>query len=108
MTIYLGRDYYERTNRANGSRRWSKIRTIKVGNGDIQIEMPQAKSIFGPFHSKILPPRMTQMDKIQEVKNKSMRGKIVCKKSLKQMAKVILVVMLLRLYVKKRYEVLYR
>ncbi|GER94648.1 hypothetical protein A45J_2412 [hot springs metagenome] len=48
------------------------------------------------------------MDKIQEVKNKSMRGKIVCKKSLKQMAKVILVVMLLRLYVKKRYEVLYR
>lgn len=67
VTAYLKRDYYERNECANGSRSGSKPRTIKVGSGDIEVEMPQVRSAFGPFHSGILPPRMTQMDEIQEV-----------------------------------------
>ncbi|MFN3740261.1 MAG: transposase, partial [Thermodesulfovibrionales bacterium] len=67
VTAYIRRDYYERNDSAYGSRRGSKPRTIKVGNGDIEIGMPQVKSVFGPFHSAILPPRMTRMDEIQEV-----------------------------------------
>src|SRR4030043_207181 len=31
------------------------------------IEMPQVRNAGDPFHSKILPPRMTQMDEIQEI-----------------------------------------
>lgn len=67
VAAYLQRDYYERNECANGNRSGSKPRTIKVGSGDIEIEMPQVRSAFGPFHSGILPPRMTQMDEIQEV-----------------------------------------
>lgn len=67
VTAYLGRDYYERKDSANGSRSGSKPRSIKIGGGDIQIEMPQVKSAFGAFHSEILPPRMTQMEEIREV-----------------------------------------
>jgi len=66
VTAYLNRDYYERNVTAAGSRSGSKPRAIKVGNGDIGIEMPQVRNAGGPFHSKILPPRMTQMDEIQE------------------------------------------
>lgn len=29
--------------------------------------MPQARNAGGPFHSRILPPRVTQMDEIQEI-----------------------------------------
>lgn len=67
VKAYIRRDYYERNDSAQGSRSGSKPRTIKVGSGDIEIEMPQVKSAFGPFHSVILPPGMTQMDEIQEV-----------------------------------------
>lgn len=50
-----------------GVRSGSKPRTIKVGSGDIHIEMPQVRSVLGPFHSVIMPPRITRMDEIQEV-----------------------------------------
>jgi transposase-like protein len=66
VTAYLNRDYYERNVTATGSRSGSKPRTIKIGNGDIGIEMPQVRHAGGPFHSELLPPRMTQMDEIQE------------------------------------------
>lgn len=66
VTAYLKRDYYERNDSACGSRSGSKPRTIKVGNGDIGIEMPQVRNAGRAFHSGILPPRMTQMDEIQE------------------------------------------
>src|SRR3990172_226436 len=58
VTAYLRRDYYERNDRACGSRSGSKPRSIKVGSGDIGIEMPQVRNAGGPFHSEILPPRM--------------------------------------------------
>src|SRR4030043_911602 len=67
VTAYLNRDYYERNVTAAGSRSGSKPRAIKVGNGDIGIEMPQVRNAGDPFHSRILPPRVTQMDEIQEI-----------------------------------------
>lgn len=67
ITANLERDYYERSSSAKGSRNGSKPRTVKIGSGDIGIRMPQARNAGGPFHSLILPPRVTQMDEIQEV-----------------------------------------
>ena len=67
VTVYLRRDHYERTSGARGSRSGSKGRTVKVGSGDIGIRMPQVKNAGGPFHSHILPPRVTQMDEVQEI-----------------------------------------
>jgi len=40
---------------------------IKIGSGDIEISMPRVKDAGGPFHSRILPPRVTQMEEIQDV-----------------------------------------
>jgi len=67
VTAYLQRDYYERNAGANGSRNGSKPRAVKIGSGDIGIRMPQVRNAGGPFHSQILPPRVTQMDEIQEI-----------------------------------------
>lgn len=67
VTAYLQRDYYERNAEAKGSRSGSKPRSVKIGSGDIGIQMPQVKHAGGPFHSRILPPRVTQMDEIQEI-----------------------------------------
>ena len=67
ITAHLERDYYQRTSSAKGSRNGSKPRTVKIGSGDIGIRMPQARNAGGPFHSQILPPRVTQMDEIQEI-----------------------------------------
>jgi len=67
VTTYLERDLYERTSSAKGSRNGSKPRTVKIGSGDIGIRMPQVRNAGGPFHSQILPPRVTQMDEIQEI-----------------------------------------
>ncbi|MEK7712569.1 MAG: IS256 family transposase [Nitrospirota bacterium] len=67
ITANLERDYYERTTSAKGSRNGSKPRTVKIGSGDIGIKMPQVRNAEGPFHSLILPPRVTQMDEIQEI-----------------------------------------
>jgi transposase-like protein len=67
VTTYLERDFYERTSSAKGSRNGSKHRTVKIGSGDIGIRMPQVRNAGGPFHSQILPPRVTQMDEIQEI-----------------------------------------
>ncbi|HAM51188.1 MAG TPA: hypothetical protein DCP92_11055 [Nitrospiraceae bacterium] len=52
---------------ARGSRNGSKPRTVKVGGGDIGIWMPQVRKAGGPFHSLILPPRVTQMDEIKKI-----------------------------------------
>jgi putative transposase len=67
VTAYLQRDYYERNVEAKGSRSGSKPRSVKIGSGDIGLKMPQVRDAGGPFHSRILPPRVTQMDEIQEI-----------------------------------------
>jgi len=67
LTAFLGREYYERRDNQEGSRSGSKPRTIKIGNGDIEINMPRVRDAGGPFHSKILPPRVTRMDEVQDV-----------------------------------------
>lgn len=94
VTAYLQRDYYERTSGARGSRSGSKPRSVKIGNGDIGLRMPQVKNAGGAFHSRILPPRVTQMDEIQEIipllymnglssrKVKKAVGKLIGKKGL--------------------------
>ena len=94
VTTYLERDLYERTSSAKGSRNGSKPRTVKIGSGDIGIRMPQVRNAGGPFHSQILPPRVTQMDEIQEIipllyinglstrKVKKAVGKLIGKKGL--------------------------
>lgn len=94
VTTYLQRDYYERNTDAKGSRSGYKSRTVKVGAGDIGLHMPQVKNAGGPFHSLILPPRVTQMDEIQEIipllymhglssrKVKKAVGKLIGKKGL--------------------------
>lgn len=67
LTAFLGRDYYERTTDSKGSRNGSKPRTVKSGCGDIKLMMPQARNAGVPFHSMILPPRVTQMKELQEM-----------------------------------------
>lgn len=68
LRAFLGRDYYERrSNGQEGSRAGSKPRTIKIGCGDIEIEMPKVKDAGGPFHSEFLPPRVTRMEEIQDM-----------------------------------------
>ncbi len=94
ITAHIGRDYYERTVSAKGSRNGSKPRTVKIGSGDIGLRMPQVRNVGGPFHSQILSPRLTQMDEIQEIipllymngisarKVKKAEGKLIGKKGL--------------------------
>lgn len=67
LTAFLGRDYYERRNNQEGSRSGSKPRTIKIGCGDIEIEMPRVRDAGGPFHSELIPPRVTRMEEIQDI-----------------------------------------
>jgi putative transposase len=68
LVAFLGRDYYERrSDGQEGSRAGSKPRTVKIGCGDIEIEMPKVKDAGGPFHSELLPPRVTRMDEIQDI-----------------------------------------
>ena len=67
IMAFLGRDYYERRTDQEGSRSGSKPRTIKVGCGDIEIAMPKVRDAGGPFHSELLPPRVTRMDEIQDI-----------------------------------------
>ena len=67
LTAFLGRDYYERRNDQEGSRSGSKPRTIKIGCGDIEIEMPRVRDAGGPFHSELIPPRVTRMEEIQDI-----------------------------------------
>jgi putative transposase len=68
LGAFLGRDYYERrSDGQEGSRAGSKPRTVKIGCGDIEIEMPKVKDAGGPFHSELLPPRVTRMDEIQDI-----------------------------------------
>ncbi len=66
VRVFLERDYYERNPDARGSRSGSKPRTVKVGCGDVEIRMPQVRDAGSPFHSVLLPPRVTQMDEIRE------------------------------------------
>jgi putative transposase len=67
LTAFLGRDYYERRNAQEGSRSGSKPRTIKIGCGDIEIEMPKVRDAGRPFHSELLPPGVTRMEEIQDI-----------------------------------------
>ena len=67
LTAFLGRDYYERRNGQEGSRSGSKPRTIKIGCGDIEIEMPKVRDAGRPFHSELLPPGVTRMEEIQDI-----------------------------------------
>lgn len=68
LRAFLGRDYYERrSDGQEGSRAGSKPRTIKVGCGDIEIEMPKVKDAGGPFYSELLPSRVSCMDEIQDI-----------------------------------------
>ena len=67
LTAFLGRDYYERRNEQAGSRSGSKPRTIKIGCGDIEIEMPKVRDAGRPFHSDLLPPGVTRMEEIQDI-----------------------------------------
>jgi transposase-like protein len=94
VATYLNRDYYERKQGATGSRNGSKPRTVKIGGGDIALWMPQVRDAAGPFHSRIVPPRLTRMDEIQEIipllymngisarKVKKAVGKLIGKKGL--------------------------
>jgi len=53
LRAFLGRDYYDRRSAGQeGSRAGSKPRTIKIGYGDIELEMPKVKDTGGPFHSE--------------------------------------------------------
>jgi len=56
LLAFLDRDYYERRTTQKGSRSGYKPRTIKIGCGDIQINMPQIRGADLPFHSNIIPP----------------------------------------------------
>jgi len=67
VTTFPGRDYYERLDVAGCYRSGAKPRMIKIGGGDIEIRMPRVRDAGGPFHSKILPPRITRMDEVQSV-----------------------------------------
>lgn len=67
VTAYLERDYYERLSDKKGKRNGAKPRTVKTGCGDIQLRMPQVRDAGGPFHSLMLPPRVTRMDEVSEL-----------------------------------------
>ncbi len=67
LTAFLGRDYYERRNGQEGSRSGTKPRTIKIGCGDIEIGMPRVRDTGMPFYSKVLPPRVTRMEEVQDI-----------------------------------------
>lgn len=67
LTAFLGRDYYERRDEQKGSRGGTKTRTIKIGCGDVEIGMPQVRDAGGPFHSEMLPPRVTKMQEVQDI-----------------------------------------
>lgn len=66
VTVFLERDFYERKKVGNGRRNGYKPRTVKVGSGDIGLRMPQVRGI-SPFHSLIIPPRVTRMKEIEEL-----------------------------------------
>lgn len=67
VSIYLERDYYERISENKGKRNGSKPRTVKVGDGDITLRIPQVREAGGPFHSQVLPPRMTRMQEMEAI-----------------------------------------
>lgn len=66
LCMLLQRDYYERNVQA-GRRNGSKVRAVNLGCGEVEIAMPQVRGLERPFHSKILPPYVRQMDEIKEV-----------------------------------------
>lgn len=64
---YLGRDCYERVEGAIGYRNGYKGRTVKLSCGDIKLDMPQARGLDSPFHSKLISPYKTRMNEIEEL-----------------------------------------
>jgi len=89
LTAFLGRDYYERRNGQEGSRSGSKPRTIKVGCGDIEIEMPRVRDAGRPFHSELLPPGVTRMEEIQDIISLLYMNGISTRKVKKSVAKLL-------------------
>src|SRR4030067_1439800 len=85
----LGREYYERRNGQEGSRSGSKPRTIKVGCGDIEIEMPRVRDAGRPFHSELLPPGVTRMEEIQDIISLLYMNGISTRKVKKSVAKLL-------------------
>jgi transposase-like protein len=68
LMAFLGRDYYQRRSVGQvGSRAGSKPRTVKIGCGDIELEMPKVRDAGEPFHSEFLPPRLSRMEEIQDI-----------------------------------------
>lgn len=67
LCMLLQRDYYERKKEQAGSRNGSKMRAVNIGCGEVEIAMPQVRGLMMPFHSKILPPYVRQMEEIREV-----------------------------------------
>jgi len=67
LAIYLQRGYYERHGLGQGHRNGTKPRTIKTGVGDIGIKMPQVRGAGAPFHSEILPPRLTRTEELTQM-----------------------------------------
>jgi len=67
ISLFLGRDYYERRPASRGSRSGYKPRTIKIGCRDIKLNMPKARGAGRPFHSQMIPPRITRLDEVQDI-----------------------------------------
>lgn len=67
LTEAIGRDLYERTEGARGSRNGYKQRTVKLSCGDITVPLPQARGLAEPFRSKVLSPYQTRMEELEEV-----------------------------------------
>lgn len=65
LTEVLGRDLYERTDSARGSRNGYKQRTVKLSCGDITIAVPKARGVS--FRSKVLSPYQRRMEELEEV-----------------------------------------
>lgn len=90
LRAFLGRDYYERrSDGQEGSRAGSKPRTVKIGCGDIEIEMPKVKDAGGPFHSELLPPRLTRMEEVQDIIPLLYMNGISTRKVKKSLAKLL-------------------
>jgi transposase-like protein len=65
LTEAIGRDLYERTEGARGSRNGYKQRTVKLSCGDITVQVPKARGLS--FRSKVLAPYQTRMEELEEV-----------------------------------------
>jgi putative transposase len=66
VMAFLQRDWHERRSKGSPWRNGTKLRTIKVGGGDVRIAMPQVRGAAQPFHSRLLPPFTTRLAELEE------------------------------------------